>query len=70
MVRFLKNLSKLFLKADEISHNQRIDDNLPEMTIPNTQTMFKELNDKKIPGELNFIWEEMIVAMNSNFMQC
>ena len=40
------------------------------MTIPNTQTMFKELNDKKIPGELNFIWEEMTVAMNSNFMQC
>ena len=70
MVRFLKNLSKLFLKADEIPHNQRIDDNLPEMTIPNTQTMFKELNDKKIPGELNFIWEEMTVAMNSNFMQC
>ena len=70
MVRFLKNLSKLFLKADEISHNQRIDDNLPEMAIPNTQTMFKELNDKKIPGELNFIWEEMTVAMNSNFMQC
>ena len=70
MVRFSKNLSKLFPEADEISDNQRIDDNLPEMTIPNTQTMFKELNDKKIPGELNFIWEEMTVAMNSNFMQC
>ena len=35
-VRFLENLSKLFAEADEIFDNQQSDDDLPEMTIPNT----------------------------------
>ena len=53
-VRFLENLSKLFAEADEIFDNQQSDDDLPEMTIPNTQTIFKELNDRKILEELKF----------------
>ena len=36
-VRFPENLSKLFPKAGEIFDNQRIDDNLPEITISNKQ---------------------------------
>ena len=39
-------------KADENFDNQRTDDVLPEITIPNTQTMFRELNDRKIPEQL------------------
>lgn len=50
-VRFSKNLNKLFPKADEISNNQRIDDNRSEITLQNTQTMSKELNDKKVAEE-------------------
>ena len=53
-VRFLDNLSKLFPEADEIFDNEKIVDDLPEITIPNTQTMFKELNDEKISEELKF----------------
>ena len=34
--------------------NQRIDEDLPEITMPNTQTIFKELNDGKISEELRF----------------
>ena len=45
---------KLILKADEIFDNQRIDGDLPEITMPNTQTIFKELNDGKISEELRF----------------
>ena len=48
------HLSKLFPKADEIFDNQKIDDHLPEITIPNTQTILKVLNDRKIPEELKF----------------
>ena len=58
-VRFLENLNKLFPKADEILDDQKIDiddDNLSEIAIPNTQTMFKELNDAKLPEELNFFF--------------
>ena len=53
-VRFLENLSKLFLDADNIFDNRKtdIDDDLPEITIPKTQTMFKELNNGKLPEEL------------------
>ena len=42
-VSFLENLSKLFPVADDIFDNRKIDigDDLPEITIPNTQTMFK-----------------------------
>ena len=36
-VRFPENLNKLFPKAGEIFDNQRIDDNLPEITISNKQ---------------------------------
>ena len=58
-VRFLKNLNKLFPKAAEIFNDQKIDvdyDDLPkhEITIPNTQTMLKELNDGKLPEYLKF----------------
>ena len=53
-VRFLENLSKLFAEADEVFDNQQSDDDLPEMTIPNTQTIFKELNDRKLLEELKF----------------
>ena len=55
-VRFLENLSKLFAEADEIFDNQQSDDDLPEMTIPNTQTIFKELNDRKLLEELKFFF--------------
>ena len=47
-------LSKLSPEADEIFDNQKIDDDLPEITIPNTQTMFKVLDNRKIPKELKF----------------
>ena len=53
-VRFSKNLNKLFPKADEISNNQRIDDNRSEITLQNTQTMSKELNNKKVAEESIF----------------
>ena len=58
-VRFSDYLNKLFPKADEIFNDQKIDvddDNLPkhEITLPNTQTMFKELNDGKLTEELKF----------------
>ena len=70
-VRFSETLSKLFPEADEIFDNQKIDDDFLEIKIPNTQRMFKELNDRKIPEDLNFLGgEEMVVAMNSNFIQC
>ena len=71
-VRFLETLSKLFPEADEIFDNQKIDDDFLEIKIPNTQRMFKELNDRKLPEDLNFFLrgEEMVVAMNSNFIQC
>ena len=36
----------------------------------NTQIMFKELNDEKLPEELKFFQEEPTEAMNSNFMRC
>ena len=53
-VRFSENLSKLFTETDDIFDNQKIDigGDLPEITIPNTQTMFKELNDGKLPEKL------------------
>ena len=59
-VKFSENLNKLFPKADEIFNDQKIDfgddDDLPkhEIMIPNTQTLFKELNDGKLPEELKF----------------
>ena len=57
--RFLENLNKLFPKADKIfDDNEKInidDDDLPEITIPNTQTLFKELNNSKLPEELKFV---------------
>ena len=39
-------------EADDIFDNQKLDisDNLPEITIPNTQAMFKESNNRKLPG--------------------
>ena len=54
---FSENLSKLFIEADEIFDTQKIDldDDLLKITIPNTQTTFKELNNKKLPEELIFL---------------
>ena len=69
----MENLNELFPKADEIFDNQRIDDDLPEITIPNTQIMFKELNNRKIPEELKLLGGAgggTTAAMNLNFMQC
>ena len=59
-VRFSEYLNKLFPKADEIFNDQKnyVGDggDLPkhEITIPNAQTLFKELNDRKLPEELKF----------------
>ena len=47
-VIFSEFLRKLFPETDEIFDNQKIDDKLTEITIPNTQTNFKELNNRKI----------------------
>ena len=62
-VKFSENLNKLFPKADEIFNDQKIDvddDDLPkhEIMIPNIQTIFKELNDRKLAEELKFFEEE------------
>ena len=58
-VEFLDNLSKVFPKADQFFDNELKNkdsnyDELSEITIPNTQSLFKELNDEKIPDELKF----------------
>ena len=59
-VRFSENLNELFPKTDEIFNGRKIavddDDDLPkhEVTIPSTQTLFKELNDGTLPKELKF----------------
>ena len=57
----MENLSKGFPKADELFNDELKDndkeinyDELSEITIPLTQMLFKELNDGKIPEELNF----------------
>ena len=59
IVSFLENLSKVFPKANEPFDDELKDDDyeinydeLSEITIPHTQTLFKELNDGKIPEEL------------------
>lgn len=62
-VRFSENLCKIFPKADEILGNQKIHDDFPEITIPNTQTMFKELNGQKILEGLKSFLEEITLAM-------
>ena len=60
-VKFSENLSKVFPKADKFFDNELKNDDisyaeLSEITIPNTQLLFKELNDWKIPDELkNFL---------------
>ena len=54
LLRFLENLSKLFPKADEIFGKKKIDHDHPEIAIPNTQTMFKKLNNGKISEDLIF----------------
>lgn len=55
----MENLSKVFPKAYELFDDGLKDDDyeinydeLSEITIPHTQTLFKELNDGKIPEEL------------------
>lgn len=55
----MENLSKVFPKANELFDDELKDDDyeinydeLSEITIPHTQTLFKELNDGKIPEEL------------------
>ena len=56
-VRFSENLNKLFPKASEIFNGIVVDDDgllNHEITIANTQTTFKELNDGNLPGELKF----------------
>ena len=59
-VKFSENLSKVFPKADKIFDNELKNDDisyaeLSEITKPNTQLIFKELNDWKIPDELKKI---------------
>ena len=66
-VTFSENLSKLFSKADEIFDNQRINDDLSEITTPNTQKIFKELNDRKIPE--NFFREEKMSIFQTIYRQ-
>ena len=52
-VKFSENLSKVFPEASDIFDSKKTDiDDLPEITIRNTQTMFTELNDGKLPEEL------------------
>ena len=55
----MENLSKVFPKANELFDDELKDDDyeinydeLSEITIPHTQTLFKELNDGKVPEEL------------------
>ena len=66
-VRFTKNWYKLFPKADAFFENDNrkpFDDaemiwyeesvSRPKMTIPQTQVMFEELNEGKLPEQLKF----------------
>ena len=58
-VKFSENLSQVFPKADEFFDNELKNDDinyddLSKVTIPNTQLLFKELNDGKIADELKF----------------
>ena len=47
------------------------DDDLLEITIHNTQTFFKELNDDKLPEELKFFFQVVLIeVMNLDLMQC
>ena len=61
-VKFSENLSKVFPKAGEFSDNELKNDDinydeLSEVTIPNTESLFKELIDGKINDELKFFSE-------------
>ena len=61
--KFSENLSKVFPKADEFFDNELKDDDincdeLSEVMIPNTQSLFKKLNGGKIPDELKFFSRE------------
>ena len=71
-VTFLENLSKLFPEADDTFNDEKIDidDDPPEITIPNTQTMFQELNNEKLPEGLKFFQEELTEAINLDFTHC
>lgn len=58
---FSENFSKVFPKADELFDHEFKDDEdeisygeISEITIPCTQTLFKELNDRNIPEKLKF----------------
>ena len=58
-VKFSENLSEVFPKADEFFDNELKNDDinydeLSEVTIPNTQSLFKELNHGKIPDDLKY----------------
>ena len=58
-VKFSENLSQVFPKADEFFDNELKNgninyDKLSEVAMSNTQSLFKELNDGKIPDELKF----------------
>ena len=58
-VKFSENLSKVFPKADKFFDNELKNgdinyDELSDVTIPNTQSLFKKLNDGKTPDELTF----------------
>ena len=61
-VKFSENLSKVFPKAGEFSDNELKNDDinydeLSEVKIPNTESLFKELIDGKINDELKFFSE-------------
>lgn len=58
-VKFSENFSKVFPKSgeffdNELKNNDINYDELSKIMIPNTQSLFKELNDGKIPDELKF----------------
>ena len=58
-VEFSENLNKVFPKADKFFDNELKNDDinydeLSDVTIPNTQSLFKKLNDGKTPDELKF----------------
>ena len=70
-VQFLENLSKVFPKTDghfdeKLNYDDdQIDcDELSEISIPNTETLLKELNDGKITEELNIYYDNLNMREN------
>ena len=54
-VIFSENLNKLFPKGEDDFNNElKSDENKIKITIPNVQTIFKKINEGRIPNELHF----------------